>query len=187
MLYIATFLSYVTCFAVTTFAIAPLQATVLPEITVFASLIYLPHGVRVLATWALGWRAIPVLALANYAAAWAFIPESTLTFLEPVHLASVFVGAAAPFIVFEVLRLFGRTAYFGRGRQSSWRTLLLAGALASILNSLGQSVVYAGLITAEIQTSVLFFYLVGDTAGLIVCLIALMFGFRWYRRGATNR
>ena len=59
MTYLLIVLAYVFCHGLTSLVVTPVQSILLPEITMFASLIYLPHGVRVLASWASGWKAIP--------------------------------------------------------------------------------------------------------------------------------
>ena len=63
MYFFVVVLAYVFCHGVTSLLITPLQSHFLPEVTIFASFLYLPHGVRVLATWAYGWRAVPALLL----------------------------------------------------------------------------------------------------------------------------
>lgn len=176
-----TIAAYVAGFALTSFVIAPVQGLFFPEITVFASLMYLPHGIRVLATWALGWRAIPVLAIANYLAASLFMPDSTLTFLEPAHAMGVLVGAVSAYAAFEISRAIGVNLYFGKGQRLSWKGILVVGVLASVINAIAQSYVYGGLIDIGDRLPVLMVYLLGDVIGLIVCLVALMFVFRWQR------
>ena len=80
--YIATFAqyflivvaAYVLCHGITAFVVEPVQELFIPHVTIFASLIYLPHGVRVLATWMMGWRAIIPLCTGAYLSHLAFTP-----------------------------------------------------------------------------------------------------------------
>ena len=182
MIFVLTAFAYVVAFAVTTFAIAPLQALFFPEITIFASLVYLPHGIRVLETWALGWRSIPTLALANFVAATLFMPDSALTYLGPRHVLGALVGASSAFIAFEVLRAAGINLYFGQTRSLNWKGIVAIGVLASVFNAIGNSIVYGELISISDKLPILLVYLLGDVIGLIVCLFVLMLGFRWHRR-----
>ncbi|MDU8913755.1 hypothetical protein [Aestuariicoccus sp. MJ-SS9] len=174
-------LVYVLCHGLTALVVTPVQSMVLPEETVFASLIYLPHGVRVLATWAFGWRAIPSLVVGSSIAAWLFTPTDELNLLEPALLESILVGAFSAFAAFELARLAGFDFYFGRARRLNWKGMIAIGAISSIINSVGQTFIYAGLIGLDQLVEVLLIYAVGDLVGLIVCMVALMFVFRWSR------
>ena len=181
MNYAIIFLAYVLCHGLTAFVVTPVQSAVLPEITVFASLIYLPHGVRVLATWAFGWKAIPALTIGAATSAWLFSPAEALGLLESAVLESVFVGAVSVFAAFELVRLFGYDFYAGHSRRLHWRGMIAIGALSSVINSIGQTLVFSGLIDLEKIFGVLAIYAFGDLIGLILCMVALMFIFRWRR------
>ncbi|WP_435230027.1 hypothetical protein ACMAZE_15080 [Pseudopelagicola sp. nBUS_20] len=178
---IAICLAYVLCHGLTAFVVTPLQSIIMPEITVFASLMYLPHGVRVLATWAYGWKAVPILAAGGASAAWLFTPTQELTLLEPVLIWSILVGAASAFVAFEVVRFFGYDFYCGQPTKLRWKGMIGIGLLASVINSIGQTLVYSEFIvfgnTFRVQVS----YATGDLIGLIVCMLGLMLVFRWHR------
>lgn len=161
--------------------IAPLQSVFLPELTIFASLIYLPHGVRVLATWAYGWRAIPALFLAGGVSAWLFRGEQDIEILSPMLAESLLVGACCAFLAFEAARFFGFRVYLGQERRVHWRGMLALGLLSSLFNSFGQIIVFSGLIGVNGALSVATVYAVGDLLGLVVCMVALMLVFRWLR------
>lgn len=181
MYFLAIILAYVLCFGLTSVLIAPLQSIFLPELTVFASLIYLPHGVRVLATWAYGWRAIPALFLAGGVSTWLFRGEQDIEILSPMLVESLLVGACCAFLAFEVARFFGFRAYLGQERRLHWKDMLALGLLSSLFNSIGQIIVFYGLVGVESAISVAAIYAVGDLLGLVVCMFALMLVFRWLR------
>lgn len=52
---------YLAAFLVVFEVVTPLQSMFFPEFPSRASLLFLPHGIRVLTAWLLGWRAIPAL------------------------------------------------------------------------------------------------------------------------------
>lgn len=174
-------LAYVLCHGLTALVVTPVQSLVMPDTTVFASLIYLPHGVRVLATWAFGWKAIPALATGASVATWLFTPWAELDFLEPALLESILVGAVSAFAAFELLRLFGYDFYFGRSRKLPWTGMIGIGALSSVFNSIGQTLVFSGFLELDKMPGVLVTYAVGDMIGLIACMFFLMLIFRWSR------
>ncbi|WP_050928040.1 MASE1 domain-containing protein [Aestuariivita boseongensis] len=173
--------AYVLCHGLTTFLVYPLQSSVLPEATVFASLIYLPHGVRVLATWALGWKALPALVLGSVLASVMFTPSDDLNLLEPVLIESILVGAVSAFLAFELFRLAGFHFYSGGAQRLRWRGMILIGAVSSVINSVGQTLVFSGIMQFDLANEVLLIYAVGDLLGLVLCMVALMYIFRWMR------
>ncbi|SMX24703.1 hypothetical protein [Boseongicola aestuarii] len=181
MTFLIIVLAYVLCHGMTALLITPAQSLVLPEITVFASLVYLPHGVRVLATWAYGWKAVPALILGVSLSAWLFSPSEDLSFLEPALIEGILVGSASAFIAFEIARLAGFDFYFGGSRKLQWKGMIAVGALSSLLNSFGQTLVFSGLIELDKVIGVWAIYAIGDLIGLVVCMIVLMFVFRWSR------
>lgn len=181
MPYLTIILAYILAHGTTAFVVTPIQARILPELTVFASLVYLPHGVRVLATWAYGWKAIPALILGVSLSAWVFTPRAELDFLSPALLEGIVLGAVSAFVAFEILRLAGYNAYFGEARKLHWKGLIAIGALSSIINSVGHSIIYAGLVGPGHAVWLLLIYAIGDLVGLILCMGILMLVFRWSR------
>lgn len=181
MNFLVIVLAYVLCHGLTAFVITPVQSVVLPEITVFASLVYLPHGVRVLATWAYGWKAVPALIAGVSLSAWLFSPSEDLNFLEPALIQGILIGATSAFIAFEITRLFGLNFYFGGARSLHWRGMIAVGALSSLINSIGQTLIYSRLLDLENVLPVWASYMIGDLVGLILCMVILLFIFRWDR------
>ena len=179
--------AYLVCHGLTACIVTPVQTLFLPDITVFASLAYLPHGVRVLAVWLFGWRACLPLAVAALLSDAMFTGAEVRQLLEPVLLQSVAVGALSALIAFELFRVAGRRLYAGRARRLSWAGLLAVGGLASLINSLGQLVVYSGFIFPDDQLAVLAVYAAGDLIGLALCMLGLMLIFRWLRLAHQRR
>ncbi|WP_291727658.1 hypothetical protein [Leisingera sp. F5] len=179
--------AYVICHGLTAWVVTPVQKLFLPEITVFASLIYLPHGVRVLSIWLFGWRAVLPLAAGAFLSELMFTSSNVQQLMEPVLLESIAVGAFSAYAAFEIAWLFGWNLYAGQARRIAWTGLLALGALASVINSLGQSVVFSGLIFPRDQLPVMAVYAAGDLIGLAVCMVTLMLIFRWIRLTGTGR
>lgn len=179
--------AYIICHGLTAWVVTPVQNLFLPEITVFASLIYLPHGVRVLSVWLFGWRACLPLAVGAFLSELMFTDAGVRQLMQPVLMQSIAVGAVSTLVAFELIRLAGRDLYAGQARQIAWTGLLAIGALASVLNSIGQSLVFSGLIFPGDQLPVLTVYAVGDLIGLLVCMVALMLIFRWLRLASQPR
>jgi len=173
--------AYILCHGITALLVTPVQEAFASDVTIFASLLYLPHGVRVLAAWFLGWRAVPALFMGAVASELLFTPSAVLSTLQPVVRVPSAVGALSAPLAFSLAGLLGRDFHAGRGGLPDWKVLLAIGALASVLNSVAQSVVFSGLILPESYLTVAAVYALGDVAGLFACLFALMLTFRWIR------
>jgi len=178
--------AYILCHGITALLVTPVQHLFASHATVFASLLYLPHGVRVLAAWFLGWRAFPALVVGAVASEVLFTPAEVFSTLQPVMLASITVGAMSAPLAFSLAGAFGRNLHAGEGGLPDWKWLLAIGALASVLNSVGQSLVFSGFILPESFVTVAAIYAIGDMTGLFACMWALMLIFRWIRLSSTG-
>mgnify|MGYP000323109562 CR=1 FL=1 len=168
----------------------PMQQRAMPDVTPFASLIYLPHGVRVLASWLLGWKAILPLFLGALASHIIFEPESMISHLSDsdfFFLLSLMIGAAVAVCAFELLMLIGLNLYSGPYRRVKWTGILLVGIVASVLNALGQSLAFSGIVLPEVVSQVFWTYVIGDTMGLIVTMVVLALAFRFMRKRPRNQ
>ncbi|WP_109464918.1 hypothetical protein [Albibacillus kandeliae] len=174
------FFVYVLCHGVTALLVTPVQQMFLSEVTAFASLVYLPHGVRVLSTWLVGWRALFPLAAGAMISELAFTSADLREVMQPVILLSIAVGAVSAWLAFLLIDLFRRGGV-NADQRINWKWLIVVGAIASVINSVGQSLVFSGLILPDHLLAVLVTYAIGDLIGLVVCMVAAMLIFRWVR------
>ncbi|PWL20010.1 MAG: hypothetical protein DCO81_06445 [Candidatus Aquiluna sp. XM-24bin5] len=181
MYFLIVVLAYIFCHGVTSLLITPLQSYFLPNVTIFASFLYLPHGVRVLATWAYGWRAIPALLLGAGLSEVVFARARAFELLSPLFFESLLVGACCALVAFVAMRLLGRDMYLGRARGLQWRGVLSVGFLSSIVNSIGQGFVFDNIIQINDLPYILAVYTIGDVFGLVMCMFVLMLLFRQLR------
>jgi hypothetical protein len=149
--------------------VAPAQQDILPEITPYASLIFLPHGVRVFATALVGVRALPGLLLGEVAGNYLLWD---VTHTPSLFLASV-AGGLACWLAFEMLRRMGVNAYYLRVDSSPppLRSFLLAGIAASAFNAFFRAAVFEATIPPGEVTAVIAACLTGDVAGLLLFII----------------
>jgi hypothetical protein len=98
-----------------------------------------------------------------------------------------FVSSGCAVIAFELFKLTGADLYMSATKISSWRPLFLIGAIASVINSVGLSVLYQGLIIPEESLLLLGNYLVGDILGLFFGLLVLMVLMRLLRLNAARK
>jgi len=150
---------YVWAYFMTVTVVAPVQGFLLPSVVM--SLLFLPHGVRVLAAWMYGWRSVvyilpgAVLCNLHFAGEQAFAPDILIG-----TLASL---VAAP-LVFTLVRWIFGPALLAVG-TARLQTVVLAGFAASILNLMALKLVF-GL--QALEGAVIF---VGDSTGLIVSVL----------------
>jgi hypothetical protein len=166
------------------FVIFPLESKYGSNVTWLASLCYLPHLVRVLAVWMLGPLAFFALLAADIIAHLIIYPDRQLTDLQ---MLVPFVSSGCAVIAFELFKLVGINFYMTATKASNWRPLLLIGAIASVINSVGLSVLYQGLIIPEESLLLLGNYMVGDILGLFFGLLVLMVLMRLLRLNAARK
>lgn len=189
MLFAAINIAYIFAHGITSVLVIPLQENILPETALFSALIYFPHGVRILATWAFGWKAVIPLFTASLLSVWIFGSEQEVAQLSPQLWHAAIFGSVSALLAFEFARIIGFSPYVGEGSRLSWRGMVYIGALASVINSIGQTVIFSDTIGIENLGKVLTVFFVGDLVGVILCMVLLMFIFRWLRfsRPSKNR
>ena len=151
--------------------VLPLQSMLISGSTLEIGLLFLPHGVRVLAFYFLGWRAIfylmpssyLFLALSNHAG-------SQLDLMSPViSMVACYLG----YRLATLLPILESRAF----TPGLWKFLIVAGATSSFANGVALSILqHQG---AEVVS--LMGYLIGDISGLLVCFLILMYAFRFAR------
>jgi len=177
-IFFTVFLSYCFCFFLVTLIITPVQTVLnLPQ-TAYASLVFLPHGIRVLSIWLFQARAVIPLFLAHlfiYMLFWRF-GEPTLA-----NLGLVLVGTFCAPIAFVLVRATGIDISTKNANVVHWRSILLIGFLASIINSIGNSLLLSPTIDPSLHLITVTTYLIGDTIGVFIVLITLLFSLRFLR------
>jgi hypothetical protein len=170
-----TFLAYSVSFAL----VLPLErlATGRPELQ--AIVVYLPHGVKIIAAWMLGWWSLPFLLPVVILSNIVFVGDGAL---NTTDLAlSVLTLVTAP-LAFELFRLAGLDLGSLSGRRVRWRALPLVGFVASVMNVVPVFVLAAGSAELSAVFSSMASFVLGDTLGVIVALLIAMLAFRWCRR-----
>ncbi|HIK69886.1 MAG TPA: hypothetical protein EYF99_07930 [Pseudomonadales bacterium] len=129
-------------------------------------LLFLPHGIRVFATYFMGFRALPPLLIGQLICLQLFPHPGN-------SLAMCLVGASCAPLAFEIFRQADIRLYHSKGAQSlNWRALLLVGIIASLINDIGSRLILSVDAPAALfSPSYFLFFMLGDIAGLIVCIV----------------
>ena len=166
-------LAYLAAFFTTFEVLMPVQNMLFSDLNSRASLLFLPHGVRVLAAWLLGWRSVlallpGVVFVFFYLAGWdAFAPS---------RLAAIAVAVTVPAACFYLLRRLGRDLRPSPGRKPRWLSIMGIGLVISLITSLLSNYAFGSAPKDYIA------YLIGDFFGLFFLMLALMLIFRGLRQ-----
>ncbi len=155
------------------------QTYLFPNFPEFVSLIFLPHGVRVVFTWLYGWRSILPLFFAQSLYGLMLFDLGNVS--KEHILTAAFVSSVSVYIACELLRKSGDQIYAYETDQFSWKKLLLIGLMGSVLNAIGNTIVFQSYIPSESHILTIIGYMIGDTVGTFVALLILMYSFRLIR------
>ncbi len=151
----------------------PIQLRVFPGVESDSSLLFLPHGVKVLAAWLLGWRASIALFPGVFL---VFLYFSGASVLEPPRIAAMAIAVLVPSAVFHLIKLAGWDLSTYSGRRPRWASIMFAGFLVSVVSSVLSNLAF------QSPPQDYFVYLIGDFFGLFFLSLILMFLFRALRK-----
>ena len=167
------FVAFILGFALVDLVVEPVQRYFVSVTAITGSLLFIPHGIRVLAVWLCGVRAILPLILAEFlGSVFLWQPDVGLDVL----LGSSMVGGLCVYLTFELFRLAG-IELRPDGKDSAltnWRCLILLASIASVFNSVGKQIFFGSLapLADEIMSITMFW--IGDTLGTFACLLLLI-------------
>ncbi|WP_037306892.1 hypothetical protein [Ruegeria halocynthiae] len=170
-------LANLSAFGISIHLLLPLQAQYTPELAPYASLLFLPHGVRILSAWLMGWKAIPLIAPTAMFTHWLNFGAEGFTALG---LAGAFSGVVCAAITFWVLAKAGMDFRITADKTANWRDVMIAGGIASVINTFGMGFAF------NHNTDTLVGYFIGDVTGLFACMFILMLAFK-ITRGASRK
>jgi hypothetical protein len=168
---VVVFIGYVVAFFLMQYVARPIQDVFAP--TLVGTLLFLPHGVRVIGAWLFGYRSILPLVLGEvfgmYFMGYFHLPIDAI-------LQGAVVGGVSCFIAFEMFRLAGQNLYLDESKQrTSWRMLILLASIGSVFNSFGHIIAYRDAFSFEDDIAQILAFLVGDIGGTFALLLVLVF------------
>ena len=177
-----TTLAYLVTFVVWRYFILPMEISLTSENAIFASLLFLPHSVRVLSAWLLGPKSLIAMIPAGVAVSLigGASPSQGYELIQEIILATF--AASSAVMAFEFMRLCKIDAYPQDEGIVSWRTVLFGGVLASIINSLGSTWLKSGYFDAVLILEVIARFVLGDVMGLLVGMLIIMLVTRYLRK-----
>lgn len=166
---LSIFAAYLISGLVVWLLLLPLQHAILPGMTSPVSLLFLPHGIRVLATSLLGRQAVPGLISAELASNYVFwnIADPATLFLASA------VSGSATWFAFEGLRKLGIDAFYLRASTAPppFNVVLLAAIAAAVINGFAITAILEGPGGEQSVTVMLAAIITGDVTGFLATVM----------------
>mgnify|MGYP006956429640 FL=1 len=159
-------------------AVQPIELAIFGGVANFASILFIPHAVRVIVAWLLGPKALLALVPSELIVTFCY---STQNIYDPTCYLIPILSASSAVIAFEVLKAVKINVFPGAGRTKEWRWVVLAGFLAALFIS--TTIIYLnGDATAPISGSGIFTRsLFGNMTGLLVSLLVLLVSLKYIK------
>ena len=180
--FVLIFLTYLGLIAVQYLVIMPIETMMVKRNVTFVSLLYLPHAVRVLGAWMVGPKSVLALIPASICVYFATCPDTRP--LTPADFIIPVVGSLCAPVAFELMRFVRIDVYPKSTGVISWRTLVFAGLLSSIINSFFSTLFLDGRFPIEDTFDILTRFVIGDVMGLVVVLLLSVGLLKVFRRFA---
>ena len=166
--------------------VVPIQSYFLPELTLFAALIFPVHGIRVISAWLFGWYSVIYLFVSNIFVFFLLSrhEDSLYGLLSAQSIMAWVLVSVICIFTFDLLRLSGvdTITTIGKINKDAWKLIVLVGFISSVFNSLGHNLIFTSNIMPENSLRLIFAFLIGDTTGTVVCLFMLIYIFKFFNR-----
>ena len=165
--------SYLASYLLVFKVISPIQAQYILN-TELVSLLFLPHGVRVLTCVLYGPR-LGAFYLFSATLLTGFL-VGNLSDYNPLTLTILFaVGSLCVPIAFVFLQFIHEDTKIGltKVNHNTIKTIAYLALISSILNSIGHALVLDGFSTFEVQPRIILKFLTGDLLGTLVLFLCL--------------
>ncbi len=169
LLFVST--AYVVAESFTNWVVAPLQSELIGISAINTVVLFLPHGIRVLAAWILGWRSflylLPVIFYNIYI---------VLDSREQIY-AYLFSMLSAPAAVVAVSWAGMRSPQDFKQRQQ-WRVILIVAVLSSFANAIVVHTILRYMVAPQEMLFSIAAQVTGDILGTLFVMLILVFLFR---------
>ena len=161
-------------FAFQLIVIMPLELMLTSENTTVASLLFLPHAVRVISAWLLGPKCLFGIIPAGLGVTFFIEPPSTDGYDLLLKLAASIYASSSAVLAFEFAKFCRIDLYPKGGVVINWRTVFFAGVFASIINSVGSTWLKHRRFESSEVMEVISRFIIGDTMGLFLGMLTVM-------------
>jgi len=143
------------------------------------SLMYLPHGCKVIFFCFFGYRSLPGLLLAELICHYLEFHNNGLAFFYLASFTSLIsIVAAAEILKWSKVSTGSNIHYFTRPNLANYKFILLVIVLSALLSSIFTNVTLAAFNDVAINVPVIVRFFIGDIIGALLFLFALILIFR---------
>ena len=166
---------YLLSFLIVSSVITPIQGHFIANSNL-VSLMFLPHGVRVLTCVIYGAR-MGALYLFLASILSVFLTGTSGAYDSLAEVLQLFVGALCVPVAFVFLQFIHEDAKIGLTSIShnTIKTITSLALISSIINSVGQTLILDGFSGFEVQPRIILKFLLGDLLGALMLFICLRF------------
>ena len=168
------------------FGLFAAQSVAMTESLFWASLIFLPHGWRLVSFFLFRFSGLPGLFVGHLATCIAFFGQVEETI--GLYIITSLQGALSLPIIYLALKSFGLDLLATRSDYPvvPWTSFAWLGALSTLANGVLVAVANAWFFNSAVNWQQAGQYLVGDFVGAVVFIAGLVFFFRWQRHRALE-
>ena len=169
------FVGYTTAYTFTLGFIYPMQKIILPENSLLASVLFLPHGVRAIAFFLFGLRAAFYLLPAHFAMWYISVHGADIGLDLFSPLVSIF-GCLIGYLLFLSIR----NVLPNNIRDKGWFLVMILITFSAFFNSIGLSRLHSS--TGDFEYLLAYFW--GDVLGGYIFLIMAMYIWRFLKNSS---
>ena len=182
MSYLITFVLFIITFLLHKYTILPLEIFIFSQETIkYASLLYLPHAVRIIAYYILG----PIVLIPIFLSqCFTYLLFNNAELMNTVYLSCL--STSSIFLGFKLYELVKYKNLFNINKTVDWKKIIIVGFLVSIFNSTLSSL-YISLDTSyNYYKNINFTFLIGDVLGLVFGMFLFIFCVALYKSWGGN-
>ena len=172
------FVLYIVTFLFHKYLILPFEILIFSQETIdYASLLYLPHAVRIITYYVLG----PIVLIPIFLSqCFTYLVFNNAELINTVYLSCL--STLSIFLGFRIYELVRKRNIFNIDKTVDWKKIIIVGFLVSIFNSTLSSL-YISLNTSYnyFYESLNFTYLIGDVLGLVFGMFLFIFCLLQYK------
>jgi len=179
--YVTIFLIYVVFFLIQKHVIYPIEQVFFSnEVLQLASVLYLPHSIRVLSYYILGFYSIIPIFLSQV---FTYVYFNDADIINAAILS--FISTCSIVLGFKIFYFLNEKNHFKFKKIVEWKILIILGSFISIFNSF-LSTIYFSLNSSFLNLYVIFRFIIGDILGMIVGMLIFIFVIELLRSRMLN-